>query len=46
MISAIAGASGVELDIDEQLRTWGHYIHEPEFDPEASERAIIGMFGG
>jgi hypothetical protein len=46
VISAIAAACGMDLDIDAQLRTWGHYVPEPDFDPEASERAILGFFGG
>ncbi|WP_449329011.1 hypothetical protein [Schlesneria paludicola] len=46
ILAAIAGACGKDLDIDTALRTWGHHIPEPPFDPDANAAAILAGFGG
>lgn len=46
IIATIAAACGKELDIDEQLRAWGHDIPSAPWDPEVNARSILSGFGG
>ena len=46
VIATIAAAWGTSIDIDDQLRAWGHYRPTPPFDPERNAAAILAGFGG
>ena len=43
---ALVARAGKLLNVDDVLRSWGHQIPKPPFDPGKNAQAIAAGFGG